>query len=89
MPWPDQKADMPRCKAAALGKAAIIGPVDPSAVMATGTPKDVAEKSRDAIEILAPGGGFILAPGCALPPSTPDENIDAMVETARIYGGYQ
>jgi len=84
----DQKADMPRCKAAAQGKAAIIGPVDPSAVMATGTPKDVAEKSREAIKMLAPGGGFILAPGCALPPSTPDENIDAMIETARTYGVY-
>ena len=84
----DQKADMPLCKAAAQGKAAIIGPVDPSAVMATGTPEQVAEKSREAIEILASGGGFILAPGCALPPTTPDENIDAMIETARTLGVY-
>jgi MtaA/CmuA family methyltransferase len=84
----DQKADMRLCKNAAQGKAVILGPVDPSEIMANGTPEQVAQKSREAIDILAPGSGFILAPGCALPPSTPDENIDAMIETARQYGVY-
>ena len=40
---------------------------------------------KKALENLAPGGGFILGPGCALPPTTPDENIDAMIETAKAY----
>ncbi len=84
----DQKADMRLSKAAARGKATILGPVDPSAVMASGTPELVTEKCREAIEILAPGGGFILGPGCALPPTTPDENIDAMIAAARQYGTY-
>ena len=81
----DQKADPRACKAAARGKATLVGPVEPSGVLAQGTPQQVTEKCREAIEILGPGGGFILGPGCALPPTTPDENILAMVEAARRF----
>ena len=63
----------------------LLGPVDPSEVMAYGTPEMVEEKCLEALRNLAPGGGFILGPGCALPPITPDENIDAMIETAKKY----
>jgi uroporphyrinogen decarboxylase len=82
----DQKADMRKCKEAAAGKATLLGPVDPSDVMANATADVVVEKCREAIAILAPGGGFILGPGCALPASTPDENIHAMIETAKEFG---
>lgn len=84
----DQKADMRTCKSAAQGKTTLLGPVDPSAIMARATPQEVTEACRQAIEILAPGGGFILGPGCALPATTPDENIDAMIEAAKVYGQY-
>jgi uroporphyrinogen decarboxylase len=57
--------------------------------MANGTPDLVGEQCREALEVLAPGGGFILGPGCALPAITPDENIDAMIESAHKYGTYQ
>jgi len=82
----DQKADMHASKTATLGKATIVGPVDPSEVMANGTPQRVSQKCQEALRILSPGSGFILAPGCALPPSTPDVNIDAMVTAAREFG---
>jgi len=81
----DQKADQQTSKTAAAGKAALLGPVDPSEVMAHGTPELVTEKCNEALENLSPGGGFILGPGCALPPSTPDENIDAMIEAAKKF----
>ena len=81
----DQKADQKTCKAAARGKAVLIGPVDPNLVMALGKSQDVIEACRIAIENLAPGGGLILGPGCALPATTPDENIDEMVEAARKF----
>jgi uroporphyrinogen decarboxylase len=81
----DQKSDQKACKAAARGKATLLGPVDPSGVMAKGTPELVMEKCREAIENLGEGGGFILGPGCALPATTPDENIDAMIEAAKKY----
>jgi uroporphyrinogen decarboxylase len=81
----DQKADQQISKAAAAGKATLLGPIDPSGVMAYGTPELVMEKCNEALENLSPGGGFILGPGCALPPITPDENIDAMIEAAKKF----
>lgn len=81
----DQKADQQASKAAAAGKATLLGPIDPSEVMANGTPELVMEKCNEALENLSPGGGFILGPGCALPPNTPDENIDAMIEAAKKF----
>lgn len=84
----DQKADMHKSKAAAQGKAVLLGPIDPSGVLAQGTPEEVTQKAREAIEVLGAGGGFILGPGCALPPSTPHENIDALVQAAKTYGCY-
>jgi hypothetical protein len=48
----DQKADMYVSKASALGHATLLGPIDPSAVMAQGTPDLVMAKAREAIEIL-------------------------------------
>ena len=81
----DQKADQQISKAAAAGKAALLGPVDPSEVMAYGTPELVTDKCNEALKNLSPGGGFILGPGCALPPSTPDDNIDAMIEAAKKF----
>ncbi len=84
----DQKADLVKSKAAAADKTTILGPVDPSEIMGNGTSEQVAEKCREAIDILAPGGGFILGPGCALPATTPDDNIFAMIETAKTYHPY-
>jgi uroporphyrinogen-III decarboxylase len=34
---------------------------------------------------LAPGGGFIFGAGCALPATTPDENMHALIEMAKRY----
>jgi len=84
----DQKADLHSAKSATIGKATLLGPIDPSGIMTYGTPETVAEKCREALDILAPGGRFILGPGCALPATTPDDNIFAMLETAKAYGQY-
>ena len=84
----DQKADMRVCKEAARGRAALLGPIDPSGVMANGTPESVTERCLEALEVLAPEGGFILGPGCALPATAPDENMDALIESAKTHGRY-
>lgn len=85
----DYKIDMPVVKEATRGKTTVLGPVDPSGVMAMGTPTDVEEKCKEAIEILGVDGGLILGPGCALPPTTPPDNVQAMVEAAKRHGVYQ
>ncbi len=56
--------------------------------MALGSVDDVRAAVRADLAMLADGGGFILAPGCALPYETPDENIRALVEVAQAEGGY-
>jgi uroporphyrinogen decarboxylase len=57
-------------------------------VMLRGTPADVAAAARQAIDVAAAGGGFILSTGDQCGRDTPDENLRAMVETARGYGAY-
>ncbi|MBI3243152.1 MAG: uroporphyrinogen decarboxylase family protein [Chloroflexi bacterium] len=84
----DYKIDRDACKRTAQGKTTLIGTVDPSGVMALGTPENVSEMARYDIEHLGSGGGFILSPGCVLPHTTPDENVFALLETARTFGQY-
>jgi uroporphyrinogen decarboxylase len=84
----DYKIDLAAAKAATRGSTSLIGTVDPSSVMALGTPDEVRAAARTDLRILGADGGFILAPGCALPYGTPDENIRALVETAQAEGRY-
>ena len=58
-------------------------------IMLNGTVQDVIEASKKAIDNAAHGGGFILSTGDQCGRDTPDENIFAMVETAREYGKYK
>jgi uroporphyrinogen decarboxylase len=84
----DYKCDKAAAKRATAGKTTLLGPIDPSGVLHKGSPEGVELACREAIEVLAPGGGFILGPGCALPPTTPAANIDKLVECAKVYGKY-
>jgi uroporphyrinogen decarboxylase len=56
--------------------------------MLFGSAREVTAASRQAIDDAAKGGGFILSTGDQCGRDTPDENIEAMVETARTYGKY-
>jgi uroporphyrinogen decarboxylase len=84
----DYKCDKARAKRATAGTTTFLGPIDPSGVMGRGSVEDVETACREAIEVLAPGGGFILGPGCALPGPTPPENIEKLIECAKVYGTY-
>ena len=64
------------------------GNLHTTAVMLRGTPDDVARASRAAIAAAAAGGRFILSTGDQCGRDTPDENLRAMVETARTDGRY-
>ena len=50
-----------------------------------GTPTEVMDECRRQIDDLAPGGGFILAPGCEYPPGIPLTNAIAMIKAAEKY----
>jgi uroporphyrinogen decarboxylase len=85
----DYKCDLSKIKEATFGRTTILGVIDPSDVLALGTPELVASTVREELEILAPGGGLILGPGCALPPLTPAENIHTLIETTHRHGRYR
>lgn len=84
----DFKTDRVAAKQATRGVTTLIGTTDPSEVLTRGTPDEVCAAVRSDLEILSGGGGFILAPGCAMPYETPDENIRAFVETGQSEGSY-
>jgi uroporphyrinogen decarboxylase len=84
----DYKCDLVQIKAAVQGKTSVLGVIDPSEVLALGTPETVVARAKEELAIMAPGGGFVLSPGCGLPPMTPPANIHALIETASRYGRY-
>jgi uroporphyrinogen decarboxylase len=66
-------------------RAVFIGNIDPSGVLALGTPQLVEEMTRELLHIFADSPRFILNAGCAIPPITPPENLRAMINTARNF----
>jgi uroporphyrinogen decarboxylase len=69
-------------------KTCLIGYVAPSPTMMLGTPEQVKEVCKEQIQVLAPGGGYILSTGCEFPPNGPLLNAIAMMEAAEEYGRY-
>lgn len=67
------------------GSMTLRGNLDPVEVLLYGSPDLVAQKTKEALEAAASGGHFILGSGCDVPPDTPPENIQAMVQTARSW----
>jgi uroporphyrinogen decarboxylase len=84
----DPKTDMRVAKQKATGRTTLLGFIDPANVICRGTLALIEEKCREALSVLAPGGGFILSPGCALPIETPAEHMKVLVEAAKKYGEY-
>jgi len=65
----------------------IIGNADSSRTLPFGTPEQVAAEAREAIDIAAPGGGYVLASDHSLHDGIPVENIRALFHIGRDYGG--
>jgi uroporphyrinogen decarboxylase len=70
------------------GRLVLKGNLHTTDVMLKGTPETVARASRKAIDDAARGGRFILSTGDQCGRDTPDENLRAMIRTARAYGKY-
>ena len=61
------------------------GNIDPSGVLALGTPELVRKKTTELLDVFSKTNRFIANSGCALPSFTPEKNIRAFVETVRNY----
>jgi uroporphyrinogen decarboxylase len=79
----DFKTDAGRARVALHDRAAFIGNIDPSGVLALGTPEIVESHTRALIDAFSGEPRFILNAGCALPASTPSENLKAMIRVVR------
>lgn len=64
-------------------RAVFIGNLDPSGVLALGSAELVERRARELLAIFADTPRFVLNAGCAIPASTPAENLRALVRAAR------
>jgi uroporphyrinogen decarboxylase len=84
---PDDCDSMRELKEKYGGKVALVGFVHTHEICSKDA-GEIMEVAREQIKALAPGGGFILAPGCEYPPNAEFLNAMAMTRAARIYGKY-
>jgi len=66
----------------------LCGNLNTTRLLLYGSAKEVADASRHAISVAAPGGGFILSSSGGMAPRTPLENVEAMYGVAMKYGRY-
>jgi MtaA/CmuA family methyltransferase len=81
----DYRTDVALARDTMRGRATFIGNIDPSGVLALGTPALVEQKTRELLTTFIDEPRFILNAGCALPSMTPPENLKAMIHAARSF----
>lgn len=79
----DHKTDIAKAKEELFGKMCFGGNVDPVAILLQGSVDDVEKACKKTIETAGTDGGFVLMPGCDIPPTVPYENIQKFIEVAR------
>ena len=84
----DSATDPPTCKRATHGHTSVMGMLDPVHVLRDQGADDVQRHTLEIMRQMAPGGGFIVGPGCALPPDTPIANVHAVLNCAHSAGRY-
>ncbi len=78
----DHKTDMTKAKEVLHGHVCFAGNVDPVRTLLQGSPEDVTAACTTVIETAGTDGGFVLMPGCDIPPTVPLRNIQAFVQAA-------
>jgi uroporphyrinogen decarboxylase len=81
----DYKTDAAKVYELYHDKATLIGNIDPSGVLALGTPEEVRKRTEELLKVYCGTSRFILNAGCALPPGTPEANLRAMINVARQF----
>jgi MtaA/CmuA family methyltransferase len=81
----DYKTDVRIAHSLMKDQTVFIGNVDPSGILAMGSPAQVEGTTRRLLEVFADTPRFVLNAGCAIPPVTPSENLRAFIRTARQF----
>jgi uroporphyrinogen decarboxylase len=84
---PDDCKDMAELKEK-YGKRTALAGFIPTDSICIESPVRIMEIARGQMRVLAPGGGFVLAPGCEYPPNVDLTNAVALVKAAELYGKY-
>jgi uroporphyrinogen decarboxylase len=79
-------ADLPELKRRYGNNLVLCGAVDTQRILPYGTPEQVRQEVKRVIEILAPGGGYMLASVHTIMNEVPPENILAMVDAVAEFG---
>ncbi len=79
----DHKTDIAKAKEILHGKMCFAGNVDPVKIMLQGTVQEVEDACKSVIQTAGTDGGFVLMPGCDIPPTVPYENIQKFIQVAR------
>jgi uroporphyrinogen decarboxylase len=79
----DYKVSLAKCRSVFNNRTAFAGNMNPVAVLQRETPEGVERACEECIAAAGEGPGYLLMPGCDIPPSTPAENIKAMTRTGR------
>ncbi len=86
---PEAKDMSPAYLKATYGdRLAFHGMISTAGVVANGTVEETVAAARETLTIMKPGGGYALAPTHQLQDNSPTENVVAMYEAAREFGGY-
>jgi uroporphyrinogen decarboxylase len=79
----DYKTNVQSAHDAFKDKVTFVGNIDPSEVLARGTPELVKLRTEELLDVFADSPRFVLNSGCALPADTPPENVRAMLACLR------
>ncbi len=82
----DQKVTLAKAKEVFTEKRkCLAGNIAPVHILNEGKPDFVRQQCEQALAVGAPGGGFMLMPGCDIPPTVPLENVQMFMKTAEEY----
>ena len=79
----DEKNDLQKAREILGPDVCVIGNVNPTATLLSGTVDRVMVESTEAFEKAGRNGAFILASGCLIPSNAPRENLEALVAAAK------
>ena len=81
----DYKTDAQKALEILGRQSCFIGNIDPSGVLAMGTPELVEQKTNELLQTFSNCNRFILNAGCAIPSITPEKNLRMMIKAARSF----
>lgn len=81
----DHAVDIGDARGAAGRDLAIMGNIDPVKHIMMGTPEGITREAYRLIAAAGTDGGYILAPGCETPISSPDANVAALGRAGRSF----